>query len=218
MKLKKIASLMLAGVMAVSMLAGCKGSANSGEGNGEENQVVAASVADYANSLMSGAQKNVFEFKNSADLTAALQKVASDSTKFTSKEIGDVYDTVLMGINKTQADQDIKDALKKELDLDEMGASTMTPSKEGTKTAGWAYQISGKATEASAVQLVVKNFVDETMDSTTNYFPAVSGNFKCDYTAEISAVKVSAPDNGEKSAWVVAIVVTQTAANISNAA
>ena len=37
MKLKKIASLMLAGVMAVSMLAGCKGSANSGE---EENPVV----------------------------------------------------------------------------------------------------------------------------------------------------------------------------------
>ena len=31
MKLKKIASLMLAGVMAVSMLAGCEGSANSGE-------------------------------------------------------------------------------------------------------------------------------------------------------------------------------------------
>ena len=42
MKLKKIASLMLAGVMAVSMLAGCKGSANSGE---EENPVVPTTLS-----------------------------------------------------------------------------------------------------------------------------------------------------------------------------
>ena len=55
MKLKKIASLMLAGVMAVSMLAGCKGSANSGE---EENPVVPTTgiVAD-ANGVLTDDQK-----------------------------------------------------------------------------------------------------------------------------------------------------------------
>ena len=39
MKLKKIASLMLAGVMAVSMLAGCSGNGNGGNGGEGEGQV-----------------------------------------------------------------------------------------------------------------------------------------------------------------------------------
>ena len=49
MKLKKIASLMLAGVMAVSMLAGCNttsnGGNNGGEGEGEGTTTTGYSVA-----------------------------------------------------------------------------------------------------------------------------------------------------------------------------
>ena len=52
MKLKKIASLMLAGVMAVSMLAGCSGKSNDDNNNGQENNGsqatgVAATFASY---------------------------------------------------------------------------------------------------------------------------------------------------------------------------
>ena len=41
MKLKKIASLALAGIMAVSMLAGCSNEGNTPDNNEEDNQVVA---------------------------------------------------------------------------------------------------------------------------------------------------------------------------------
>ena len=218
MKLKKIASLMLAGAMAVSMLAGCEGSANSGENNGEENQVVAASVADYANSLLTTAQKNVFEFKNSADLTAALQKIAGDSTKYGSEDIKKAYESPVTTVAyETKIQSDLKD----DLDLDVVNNSQkMNATKKGTLAYGYFYALSGKLTEASAVQLIVKSFVNGVYSN--DLFPATgtttSGvTLKCDYTAEISAVKVTAPDTDKNSAWIVGIVVTQTATEVSNA-
>ena len=58
MKLKKIASLMLAGIMAVSMLAGCKsGNANENPGEQPENPVV-SNAADYANQTLSAKDKD----------------------------------------------------------------------------------------------------------------------------------------------------------------
>ena len=213
MKLKKIASLMLAGVMAVSMLAGCSGKGNNSGNKDDQNQVVAASVADYANSLMSDSQKNVFKFKNSSELTAALQKVAGDSTKFKSSEIKTVYDAIKTTITDTQGNKDMTDALKDEMKLDQYG-NEMAAQKD-THTAGYMYQVSGKLTQASAVQLIVKNFVEYVF--VNDYFPATGNGVKCDYSAEISAVKVTAPDDSGNSAWVVAIVVTQTGVETNNA-
>ena len=216
MKLKKIASLALAGIMAVSMLAGCSTTGNEEENNnGENNEVVAASVADYANSLLSGAQKNVFEFKNSAELTAAVQKVAGDSEKYTSADIKTTYDH--NGFYKSN--DDLAAELKKELKLDFDNQETdglADTDEKGTKTVGFVYDVSGKLTESSAVQLVIDYFAGATMSDDT-YFPATiagagaAAGLKCDYTAEISAVKVNAPDTSKNSSWVVAIVVTQNA-------
>ena len=70
MKLKKIASLALAGVMAVSMLAGCAnkpGNNNNGNGNGQ----VETTVADVLNKAQTGDVK--VNFTENADLNAALQ-------------------------------------------------------------------------------------------------------------------------------------------------
>ena len=212
MKLKKIASLALAGIMAVSMLAGCSTTGNEEENNnGENNEVVAASVADYANSLLSGAQKNVFEFKNSTELTAAVQKIAGDSEKYTSADIKTAYDRVTFYSGNNDLAAELKKELK--LDFDNTNTDGLTETNdEGTKTVGFVYDVSGKLTESSAVQLVIDFFAGETMSDDT-YFPATIDNegLKCDYTAEISAVKVNAPDTSKNSSWVVAIVVTQNA-------
>ena len=217
MKLKKIASLALAGVMAISMLAGCSGKTENNENNGDQNQVVAASVADYANSLLSSAQKNVFEFENSSDLTAALKKVASDSTKFGSTDIKAISDNLTSLALSQLVNSDLASELKDEMKLDvEAGNGLNSVAKEGDRTQGFVYAVSGKLTEASAVQLVVKGFADAAMKN-NSYFPATVGTeYKCDYTAEISAVKVTAPDTDKNSAWVVAIVVTQDAVKVSN--
>ena len=227
MKLKKIASLALAGIMAVSMLAGCSGKTENEENNGNQNQVAAATVADYANSLLSKEQKNVFEFENSADLTAALKKVASDSEKFTSEDI-EVY-SKLYAYNASIVVSDLATELKKDLELDFSNSNASgdnqqglaITNKKGTKTVGFVYGVSGKLEQDTAVQLIINSWKGTTMDNGT-YFPATitptssSTKLDCDYTAEISAVKVTAPDDKDVSTWVVAIVVTQTAVEAAN--
>ena len=221
MKLKKIASLALAGIMAVSMLAGCSGKTENEENNGNQNQVTAATVADYANSLLSKEQKNVFEFENSADLTAALKKVASDSEKFNSDDIKGYSE--LYAYNASIVAGELAAELKKDLELNFSNASSTdqkglaTTNKKGTKTVGFVYGVSGKLEQDTAVQLVVNGWKTATMNN-DDYFPATisSAKLDCDYTAEISAVKVTAPDNKDVSTWVVAIVVTQTAVEAAN--
>ena len=222
MKLKKIASLALAGIMAVSMLAGCSGKTENEENNGNQNQVTAATVADYANSLLNKEQKNVFEFENSADLTAALKKVASDSEKFTSDDIKGYSEQYVYGPNIVVSK--LAAELKKDLELNFSNASgdnqegLATTAKKGTKTVGFVYGVSGKLEQDTAVQLIINSW-KATMNNST-YFPATinssSPKLDCDYTAEISAVKVTAPDDKDVSTWVVAIVVTQTAVEAAN--
>ena len=79
MKLKKIASLMLAGIMAVSMLAGC------GEGKGNSSSSSSSSTP-ATSSILSLIEEKVkvensdltVSYKNSDPMNAALDKLASD--------------------------------------------------------------------------------------------------------------------------------------------
>ena len=74
MKLKKIASLMLAGIMAVSMLAGCKTASNNGnggEGEGEGTQTSGYSAVMAKNVSKAVKDKDFVTFQdNTADQTA----------------------------------------------------------------------------------------------------------------------------------------------------
>ena len=79
MKLKKIASLMLAGIMAVSMLAGCKSGTTPNEDSSSSQVPVVSGVVGYANDALSGAQKEVFTFKASADQAKNVNDVANDT-------------------------------------------------------------------------------------------------------------------------------------------
>ena len=75
MKLKKIASLMLAGIMAVSMLAAC-GNANSNGGNGGEGEGEGTQTSGYSAVMAENVSKDVKDKKfvtfqdNTADQTA----------------------------------------------------------------------------------------------------------------------------------------------------
>ena len=83
MKLKKIASLMLAGIMAVSMLAACgegKGNGNSGSSS---SQVPSNTYSDTVMTETSAATQSVAGAKNSNVLNAAVSeaaKIAENST------------------------------------------------------------------------------------------------------------------------------------------
>ena len=85
MKLKKIASLMLAGVMAVSMLAGCNGKTETkpegeGEGEGTTASGYSAMLGEKAADTLEKADKaDLFTFTDNADEQKALEQVIRDN-------------------------------------------------------------------------------------------------------------------------------------------
>ncbi len=92
MKLKKIASLMLAGVMAVSMLAGCNTASNGGNNGGEgegEGQVSTSNSATILHDAMNGAAREMTTPAANAALDTALKNAVD--TYFQNTE----YDGVL---------------------------------------------------------------------------------------------------------------------------
>ena len=208
MKLKKIASLALAGIMAVSMLAGCKDGGNTNDDPVPETPV--SNAVTYANDVLSGAQKAVFEFEGNADFDAAVRAVVTDGTKFSSAMI-DQYDTIYYAANRMTA---LETEIGDELDGDVV-TSLSTVSESGTKKQVFAYVVSGNLEEKAAVDMMVSAFAN--LINRTN-FPATYGNtYNLDYTSNVSALKVSSPDDSSKSVWVLSVVVSQTATEAANA-
>ena len=208
MKLKKIASLMLAGIMAVSMLAGCK-SGNAQTENPVPETPVTSDVVEYANDVLNDTQKAVFEFTSNADFDAAVKAVATDGTKFSSANI-DVYDTIYAVSSRYNP---LETEIGKKLDGDVV-TSLASVTEKGTKQQVFAYVVSGNLEEKTAVNMMVTSFAS--LINSTN-FPASNGGYNCDYTANVSALKVTSPDDANKTVWVLSIVVAQTATEAANA-
>ena len=94
MKLKKIASLMLAGVMAVSMLAGCNTASNGGNNSDDgQNQTTPTNskVVDYANQTLSSTAKKYMTYESASWLDTALKDVATNKSNFSAENITDVF-------------------------------------------------------------------------------------------------------------------------------
>ena len=87
MKLKKIASLMLAGIMAVSMLAGCKGNTiNENPGSSSSEPTVQNSaIAEALNDELSAKQAALLSFSSNAKLASLLNRIATDDEDFEQK-------------------------------------------------------------------------------------------------------------------------------------
>ena len=82
MKLKKIASLMLAGVMAVSMLAGCSNGSNGNASSGNGNTVVTPSASGIVSAFNNGQDednKAKVTFSSDATFDAAVKKAIENA-------------------------------------------------------------------------------------------------------------------------------------------
>ena len=95
MKLKKIAALALAGVMAVSMLAGCAG--GNGNGNGTQNpddvNTTATSVVKALNDGQKATNKVKINFTSDTELDAVLKRIADAyGADVGERDIGDALD------------------------------------------------------------------------------------------------------------------------------
>ena len=233
MKLKKIASLMLAGVMAVSMLSACGEGSGNGNGNEDENKPVetVSNAVTYANDMLDSDMKEYISFTSSSALDGWAAKYTVDTGKFTAQNISGAYaDTSsngwasadYHGKMEDQLTSDLKAAnvlvVKDDTDFRSMPADKVSQSK------GTVMVLSGMLDEKSAVETAVTtlgqwangNFTTgngvlckkTVVDSTTVY--------NCDYTVEINAVKVTNDSLTTESAWVISMVINQKVTKAAN--
>ena len=212
MKLKKIASLMLAGIMAVSMLTACGGNTT---GNEEEKPPVVDPVdnsfAASVNDLLSTEEKNVITFTNDSTLNGVLAKVAPtiDSWNLMTFNMGAGHVFVtdardmrhLLGI-----DRDNSMVFGKKLFYNTATSAT---------TAADIFVVDGSYTEEGVAEFVAE-YVDHLMNG--YHMPAVGAEkvpYRYAYTGSIACTKVTNL-SGDFESYVVAFTMTQTPTKVTN--
>ena len=203
MKLKKIASLMLAGVMAISMLAGCSTNGN-GDDKGEE--VVTGISAAFASYL----SDDTVKFSDSNSDQSVLNKAVKEVEDSAIRKVSSVK-SVATGTEPLVA---VVDAIEPNDNLGNVGKDAVKAlTKKTTYIA--LYEAPGEMAQ-SAVLAQVATALDNKLTSATlpenSLNNSVSVGNQADYytytyTGSVSAEKVSAK-NGDTSAWYVLVVVT----------
>ena len=210
MKLKKIASLMLAGVMAVSMLAGCSTANNNNNNNDDDNNnvVTPTSIVTAVNNGQSATNAVKIDFTSDATLDAALSKAV--------KAIGENDD--IGGLNDQLARLTGNDVWNSRNFLgNEMGMTPADTSKddgrvvEGMLAMPLMDRMADKAAAEKTVAKIVNAMVAELDDTTLTANTAYNTKY-CDfsYTGTVSMVSSTANDGTVN--YYFAVVITQTTA------
>ena len=226
MKLKKIASLMLAGVMAVSMLSACGEGSGNGNGNEDENKPVetVSNAVTYANDMLDSDMKEYVNFTSSTALDGWAAKYTTDTGKFTAENISDAYKNNTTNGWASHLHDKMEDQLVSDLkaanvlvienvkDLKNMPADKVSQSKATVMI------LSGMLDEKSAVEAAVQTAANaDWEDYFTETVKDSDGTvYNCDYTVEINAVKVTNDSLNGESAWVISMVINQKVTKAAN--
>ena len=217
MKLKKIASLMLAGIMAVSMLAGCK----SASGNEEENSqiVPVTDVVTYANDALGADQKEALTYKASATLDGWIKDIATNKDNFTATDIQNANKTTSITGDHSKMTGKLTDKMK-DANIIVTNSFNSLPADNASQSRGYVYVLGGVMDEAAAIKTGAQWFADATIGASKGCPETIeSGKYNCEYSAEISALKVTNNSNdlSGESAWVIAFILTQDVSKTANA-
>ena len=209
MKLKKFAAMMLAGVMAVSMLAGCSGKGNgtSGEGNG----VVTATGVNASTVVAALKEATTDEVKVSAssDLQGDLEVIVKylGERSFGIGDVGDDYSAdafaVFTGTDYVDAfDFDDEDTYKKAQTVLFTGATSNIVGNDVDETLS-KLAIARSIDEAIAnLEMNEKSLADDAQVEDGDTYYTFS------YAADLAVVKVS--NTAGQTAYVYACTVTCT--------
>ena len=215
MKLKKIASLMLAGIMAVSMLAGCataSNNGNGGEGEGEgQGQVSTSNSSSILHDAMVGNARKMTTPTASSALDTALKNAVD--TYFQNTD----YAYIIAFDNVVEADGAMYDALVKAMDAKKNINPNLYADANNSKvtTAVKMYVVEASVSDTYALEKVA----DEIQGSVAG-LPETSANGEWNYTYTISASIVTKPVTSSIVEGVtggvkyIAVAVTQTPAAV----
>ena len=196
MKLKKIASLMLAGIMAVSMLAGCKTADNGGNGGEGEGDVTPTSTtASVLRENLNGRAKRDVTAVSDGDLDATLQKAV------------DTYYTSAM-YNKYRWNFDITDHKSGDVRDTNLGKAVIGDNKSSiidinnntdteTVTAVEVYVVNSSVSDDYLLEQLGEK-LSNCFDSDGDY-PTMSKNQTYDYDYEIAASIVTVDGNDKNN-------------------
>ena len=207
MKLKKIASLMLAGIMAVSMLAGCKTATKPTDDSSSSDVSTVSDAATAINAALDEAKETI-SFTGSDELANAVK------TYFNNHPIkGDYWENLAWGEMKSEA-SDIATILG--VDPNRADISNVKPWLEGTKsnskeTGLVVYAFNQKYNNEDAVLKYVGKMIDE-VDYADDCTSTTNDNKKYSYSGNAEIVEVKSA-NGDVSLWVVAIQFTKDYVN-----
>ena len=226
MKLKKIASLALAGIMAVSMLAGCKDGGNSNSGSSSENTNTASGYSAMLGEAVSDKVKDmdyVTFSDNDKDKTALATAVKNVGSK-------DVYNASSVGtltpLGNTSAKAAFKDAAGLARDSILSGKVSIFKSVDPinqTVKVGEILYIDGSMDVATVMDFVagkynnaLENLVDSETVTTNVGGSIVTMKVDYDYTISVSIVNVPATSNTTYIGSVnfIAVTVTRTPSQV----
>ena len=221
MKLKKIASLMLAGVMAVSMLAAC------GESNSTTTPVVPPVDDNTATSAISAAlndqlfskQADLLSFESNSKLASLLDRIAEDDEDF------EIRDTLVSRagrptlLNPNGADADIANIVNAAFNGTNP-AVTMTNADiavnhDDNRAYLYVYTVDGSMQDVDQIARAVMNGVNGLQDHVYDVAGIVDNGTipqqtDYEYKGYAEMVKIT-NDNSSDTAWVVAVLVEQHA-------
>ena len=224
MKLKKIASLMLAGVMAVSMLAGC-GESSSSSSSEPTNPVtpVATGIADAVNAARNDYAKNALKltYNESSSLAEILQTVAQDKYGKDSKAVKEIAgpDGYADAVEAKNSDMYSKISSKLAGGAVEADWTNVATLAKGTHKYVRIFTVGGNYSIQAAGNMIAANATGASeLNSLVDKMPLhdnnADPNLKASYTADIAAVKVTSNVDSKVNAWVIAVVYTQTVAEV----
>ncbi|OUQ35216.1 hypothetical protein [Faecalibacterium sp. An121] len=224
MKLKKIASLALAGIMAVSMLAGCKDGGNGNSGSSSENTNSASGYSAMLGEAVSDKVKdmdNVVFADNEKDQTAledAVKNVGAADILSASKN------TNLHDVGNKAVLADFKDAadLHREALLNSAKSFIFDGVTEVNKTrkVGDIFAIDGTMDMSKVMNQIADDYdkyfekLQENATVISSGSPSTSTVYNFDYTISVSVVNVPATSDTTYVGSVnfIAVTVTRTVA------
>ena len=207
MKLKKIASLALAGIMAVSMLAGCKDGGSSSSSSSENTTPATGVSAEFASYLKDN--KNV-TFADDAEYQGYLSKILKNldpkHDKLDAISVLDASNTDFVA----ETDDVLKDNVNGYNDTTSIMArksGSAVSFKTDTVIAD-AYVAPGSMSQSVVLKAVADNLNDNICDAAFQDFyvdnAATDTRYDYKYNGNVSIQKVT---DGSSSAWYVLVVI-----------
>ena len=203
MKLKKFAAMMLAGVMAVSMLAGCSGKGTNG-GNGDDGVVVEPSSSSIVTAFNNGQDEDndvKVAFTSDSKLDTVLAKAAESADEYASDAWIGAKMKLLSGIFSYVEDTELWDDDDR-ANLKVGQSQTALIVKQYTSSAYWTEADAVNAAAREVDKLIATLDVGKREGNETDKYKTFS------YDGSVSMVSVER--NSGKTVYFVAYTITQT--------